>query len=225
MWQSKSHFWECMQKKQHIIYMIYISYVVWYATMPYCKKKRYVQWWHHQQYICILYQRKKTTLLNKPQCTAGYVGSKTCRSNNTHAPATLDERSTGPSTAPRSGTTHNSKCLRFATCTNCINYVSVQCRCNDALSLFASFAYHLWKMVVKLPYCAPSASCHHSVLYNYTHYTLNHWSSGRIRWITIPGSKQWKRCGGRPPFTFPSFSSKHPLDGQNLLTSQYTTGK
>lgn len=43
---------------------------------------------------------KKTTLLNKPQCTAGYVGSKTCRSNNTHAPATLDERSTGPSTAP-----------------------------------------------------------------------------------------------------------------------------
>lgn len=165
-----------MRKKQHIIYDIHIicCMICDNALLP---KKRYVQWWHHQQYLCILYQKKQlcSTYRNALRGTsAARLAEATTHTHRQHS-----MREALAHQQLRASTTHNSKCLRFATCTNCINYVSVQCRCNDSLSLFASFAYHLWKMVVKLPYCARSASCHHSVLYNYTHYTLNHWSSGR----------------------------------------------
>ena len=135
-------------EKAGILY-IWIIHIICCMNMRQChtaKKKRYVQWWHHQQYICILYQRKKN---NSAQQTAMHCGVRRQqdlpKQQHTRNRQHSMREALAPSTAPRSGTTHNSKCLRFATCTNCINYVSVQCRCNDALSLFASFAYHLWK--------------------------------------------------------------------------------
>ena len=166
------------------------AYYIWYTyhmlyDMRQCHTAKkticaVVQCWHHQQYICILYQKKKTTLLNKPQCTRGTSALRLAeKKQHTRTSNTRWEKHWPINGSVQVPHTIQSVSVLLHVRTNCINYVSVQCRCNDALSLFASFAYHLWKMVVKLPYCAPSASCHHSVLYNYTHYTLNHWSSGR----------------------------------------------
>ena len=156
--------------------MIYISYVVWYATMPYCQKKICAV--VAPSTVCMYIISKKQLCSTNRNALRGTSAARLAEAT-THTHRQHSMREALAHQQLRASTTHNSKCLHFATCTNWINYVSVQCRCNDALSLFASFAYHLWKMVVKLPYCAPSASCHHSVLYNYTHYTLNHWSSGR----------------------------------------------